>query len=166
MKRGENLRKYDHSGPTYRTRPVEYRLWSGMIQRCTNPKFVDWRLYGGRGISVCERWRQSFATFFADMGARPSAGLSLDRWPDSNGNYEPGNVRWATAKQQCRHTTRNRQITANGRTQTLVEWSELTGIKRETIADRIAAGWTEERAVGTPTTRNRSRNARGLFEAV
>lgn len=75
-----------------------YECWNGMIQRCTNPKKKHYKYYGGRGIAVCERWRK-FANFFDDMGERP-VGMSLDRYPDNDGNYEPGNCRWATAKEQ------------------------------------------------------------------
>src|ERR1035438_3468499 len=98
MRRGENLRLYDHSGPTYRTRPAEYRAWSGMKQRCTNPEFKDWMLYGGRGIAVCPSWMDSFECFYRDVGPKPSPLHSLDRYSNGDGNYEPGNVRWATSK--------------------------------------------------------------------
>lgn len=79
----------------------EYRVWKGIIQRCTNPNRASWPYYGGRGITVCDRWRYSFEDFFEDMGPRP-AGMSIDRI-DNDGNYEPGNVRWATSKQQVRN---------------------------------------------------------------
>ena len=81
-------------------RTVEYTAWIMMIQRCTNPKTRGYHRYGGRGITVCERWRNSFEAFLADMGPRPSSGHSLDRWPNNDGNYEPGNCRWATKKEQ------------------------------------------------------------------
>ena len=80
-----------HGTPTY-------RVWNGMTQRCLNPKNGRWDDYGGRGITVCERW-QIFENFVADMGERPE-GETLDRYPNQNGNYEPGNCRWATAEQQ------------------------------------------------------------------
>jgi hypothetical protein len=76
-----------------------YSVWAGMIQRCTNPKAKKWARYGGRGIRVCERWRNDFAAFVADLAPKPSPGHSLDR-KDNDGNYEPGNVRWATAHEQ------------------------------------------------------------------
>lgn len=79
----------------------EYHSWSGLIQRCTNPNSQKYPHYGGRGISVCPRWRESYAVFLADMGRCP-ARMSLDRI-NNDGNYEPGNCRWATAKEQVRN---------------------------------------------------------------
>jgi hypothetical protein len=76
-----------------------------MLQRCTNPNNTKFHLWGGRGIKVCKRWRD-FANFFADMGKRPSRKHSIDRYPDMNGNYEPTNCRWATAKQQSANSRR------------------------------------------------------------
>ncbi len=75
-------------------------IWRAMIQRCEDDKADNYARYGGRGISVCRRWRDSCESFIADMGIRPSAQYSLDRFPDNDGNYEPGNVRWATKDQQ------------------------------------------------------------------
>ena len=77
----------------------EYETWLNMISRCEDSKRPDWNLYGGRGITICSRWRSSFEAFFSDMGPRPK-GKSLDRYPNVNGNYEPGNCRWATTKEQ------------------------------------------------------------------
>lgn len=79
---------------------TEYRIWKSMITRCENPNAKHFFRYGGRGIKICARWRNSFADFLADVGKRPSAQYSIDRYPDNDGDYEPGNVRWATASQQ------------------------------------------------------------------
>lgn len=127
----------------------EYSARSHMIDRCTNPKSQMWYLYGARGIKVCERWLESFENFYEDMGARPSSFHSLNRI-NSNGNYEPSNCRWATAKAQSNNTRRNRKITAFGREQNLTQWSEETGIHIETIRYRLKHGWTPEAAVSTP----------------
>ena len=80
--------------------PSEYRSWVEMRRRCTNRNSIGYRYYGGRGIAVCERW-SSFENFLADMGKKPTPRHSIDRYPNNDGNYEPGNCRWATAKQQA-----------------------------------------------------------------
>ena len=91
---GESWRKH---------RTPEYQSWAKMIHRCTNPKAHNWKWYGGRGITVCERWRSSYANFLADMGRRPSLKHSIDRI-NNDGNYEPGNCRWATQSEQVQNS--------------------------------------------------------------
>jgi hypothetical protein len=89
-------------------RTPEYSVWDAMRQRCTNPNNPVYRHYGGRGITVCERWMHSFRDFLADMGRRPTTKHSIDRI-DNDGNYEPGNCRWATQQEQCNNTRRNKK---------------------------------------------------------
>ncbi len=88
---------------------TEYRAWVSMLTRCYNPNTKYWKHYGGRGIAVCERWRNNYENFLADMGRRPGRGYSIDRYPDNDGNYEPGNCRWATAKQQAANKRRRKK---------------------------------------------------------
>ena len=127
----------------------EFRTWTGMITRCTNPREKSWPDYGGRGIKVCDRWLNDFAAFYADMGPKPSPGHSIER-DDTDGDYEPNNCRWATKVEQMRNTRRNRHLTLNGETKTLTEWASIVGIDRRTIAFRLKAGWSDERALTEP----------------
>jgi len=126
---------------------AEYHIWSQMKTRClcsTVPGFKD---YGGRGIKVCDRWKKSFSVFLADMGPRSSVVHSLDRI-NNDGNYEPGNCRWATPKQQSANQRSNRRLTIDGVTLTLAEWAERTGMRVSTIWTRLNRDWPAADAVG------------------
>lgn len=92
-----------------KSKSMEYVSWQAMIARCENPKAKRFERYGGRGIKICERWRNSFENFLVDMGPRPSRKYSLDRHPDNDGDYEPGNCRWATSKQQASTRSKRKQ---------------------------------------------------------
>jgi hypothetical protein len=121
-----------------------------MKQRCLNKGLRIYQKYGGKGITVCERWLNSFEAFLGDMGERP-AGTTLDRYPDNNGNYEPGNCRWATSKQQNRNRNSVRRITAFGKTMTFYEWAEETGLSSDCLRQRIIyRNWTPEKALTKP----------------
>jgi hypothetical protein len=120
----------------------EYVAWAAMIQRCTNKNCAEWKNYGARGISVCSEWLESFSTFFAFIGKRPSKNHSLDRYPDKNGDYKPDNVRWATAKQQSRNTRRN-IILSNG--ELLVDAAEAAGVSIINARNRRDLGWSDDK---------------------
>lgn len=128
-----------------------YRIWTGMRSRCLNPTNHSYARYGGRGVTVCERWT-SYEAFLADMGYAPE-GHSIER-VDNAGGYEPSNCRWIPMAEQARNKRNNVWITANGITRLLEDWSRETGIAVTTIWMRInARGWTPERAVLTPVKR-------------
>lgn len=133
------------SGPS----PV-WLVWAAMIQRCSDPNCQAFPRYGGRGIKVCDRWRL-FENFLADVGERP-AGKSIDRYPNNDGNYEPGNVRWATWIEQQNNRRNNRLIEWRGESYTLANLSRMLGVPRTLISDRLKLGWSVEDAVCMPIT--------------
>jgi len=124
----------------------EYRAWCHMKGRCNDERDKSYPDYGGRGIRVCDEWQENYKAFLDAIGRRPSPTHSLDRI-DVNGNYQPGNVRWATRKRQNNNTRANRFIDFGGERLTLSEWSDRTGIGSSTIAYRIKAGWAVEHAL-------------------
>lgn len=117
----------------------EFATWTDMHTRCYNPNSTGFSGYGGRGISICDRWRESFANFLADMGPKPSRSHSIER-DDVNGNYEPGNCRWATAKEQANNKRSNRLVTIDGVTMNVSEWSVASGVSKTCIFLRLKAG--------------------------
>lgn len=126
---------------------LAYGSWSSMRQRCTNPKRRDFARYGAVGISVCDRW-SSFKAFLADVGPKPTPLHQLDRYPNPAGNYEPGNVRWATPTEQARNRRYPaRLITFDGKTLCVKDWAALTGLSTFTIRYRLNRGWSTERAL-------------------
>ncbi len=131
----------------------EYATFTQMKQRCNNPSSASWKNYGGRGISYDPRW-ENFEVFLEDVGVAPGKEYSLDRYPDNNGNYEPGNVRWATPKQQLRNTRHNVLIEFEGEIKTTSEWEEITGIHQDTIRFRLRSGWSAKDILTTPPSLN------------
>lgn len=130
-------------------RTPEYKAWIGMKARCYSPSSAAYYKYGARGVTVCERW-MTFENFFADMGKKPSPSHSIDRIDGSKG-YEPGNCRWATAKQQQLNLKNNVRLDFDGKSLTAGEWSEIVGIDAKTISSRYQKlGWTAEEALTRP----------------
>jgi hypothetical protein len=130
----------------------EYAIWRNLLSRCYNPKNPRYDRYGGRGIAVFGPWRDDFAAFFEYVGSRPSHRHSLERISNDAG-YEPGNVRWATSKEQSRNRSTNRVIKYLGREATLAAWSEELGIPASTISARLYRGWSEQKALSTSLLR-------------
>lgn len=126
-----------------------YQVYRGMISRCYDPSCEQYPRYGERGITVCARWLDSFDNFIADVGPKPSPEYSLDRI-DNNLGYSPDNVRWATSFEQMNNTRANHPLTYNNQTFTITQWSRIVGIASQTIAKRLKAGWTVERALSEP----------------
>jgi hypothetical protein len=120
-----------------------YKIWRMMRSRCYDLNDQCYESYGGRGITVCDRWKNDFAAFYADMGDPPSNQHSIDR-RNNDGNYEPGNCRWATAKEQANNRRSNIMLTLAGSTRTAEEWSTITGINPATIRQRKRRGWSDE----------------------
>lgn len=125
-----------------------YKSWRAIVQRCENPRCKKYPDYGGRGISMCSRWRNSYAFFLEDMGPQP-AKHRIER-KDNNGNYEPGNCRWATAKEQARNTRATRIVTYDGATCSLPEMCERHSLSYLLVYTRLYRGWTIEEAIETP----------------
>jgi len=142
--RGRGLAKH---GQAWKT--PEYYIWQAMVQRCTNSAHPSYHKYGGRGIVVCNRWR-AYEAFISDMGKRPSPDHSIDR-KDNDGNYEPGNCRWATLVEQANNTRANRILEIDGVSETIADWSRKCGVKPNTIVTRLRAGWSPQRAIAEPT---------------
>jgi hypothetical protein len=105
----------------------EYQSWSNAKQRCTNPKREVWHRYGGRGITMCDHWLNSFASFLADMGKKPSPRHTLER-RDNNKGYEPGNCLWALLRVQCRNRSTNVWVEHDGRRMIMADWAQEIGL--------------------------------------
>jgi hypothetical protein len=117
-----------------------------MMHRCYNPGDAGYPRYGGRGITVCDEWHDMHA-FIAYIGPRPSPQHSLDRYPDNNGPYAPGNVRWSTKREQAQNTRSNHLITFHGDTKPLIEWARAIGIHPASLRTRLERGWPLELAL-------------------
>ncbi len=146
----------------------EYETWNRMKQRCHNPDNQNYLRYGDRGIYTCQRWHSSFTAFLQDMGKIPSSEHSLDRINNEQG-YNCGhcsdclqrgvafNCRWATTKQQARNRRSNRKLTFQGKTASIIEWSEIVKIAPDTIQKRLEAGWSIKEVLTLPISRTNRR---------
>lgn len=129
-----------------------YSTWLAVKARCLDPNSIGYAHYGGRGITICDRWSASYEAFLADMGERPT-GMTLDRI-DNSRHYEPGNCRWATQSEQMRNTRVNRLLTFRGVTQSMAEWADAVGLSYPVLQSRLdQRGWSVERALTTPLLR-------------
>lgn len=128
------------------TKTSEFMAWCGMRSRCMDTNNKKYPRYGGRGILVCARWLDSFEAFYNDIGPRPSDKHSIDRI-DNDGNYEPGNCRWATSFQQSRNRSGLHRVKFQGKTMSVSEWAERTGIRRSVLYNRFRNGWSARRAL-------------------
>lgn len=135
------------------SRHPAWAVWHSMKQRCMDPNHKAWKNYGGRGITVCGRWAESFEAFWEDMGPTYQPGLEIDRI-DNNRGYEPGNCRWTTRKVNARNRRTNILVTTEYGTTTVSELAELTGIGETTLLYRIQHGWPEAALTTPPNVRN------------
>lgn len=124
--------------------------WNNIISRCRRPLNPHYKNYGGRGIGICDEWAGSFPSFCAYMGPRPTTKHTVERI-NNDGNYEPGNVRWATRREQARNTRMARLFTFNGETLAIGEWADRYGLHRPTLKHRLDSGWDVGKAITTPS---------------
>lgn len=129
-----------------------YHIWVSMKARCFRPACKAYDRYGGSGITVCSDWKDSFAAFHAWAIANGySEDLTLDRYPNQKGNYEPSNCRWATQTQQQRNRSDTIYLELHGETKPLCDWADEYGIRRGLVYDRLGRGWDVERAITSPS---------------
>jgi hypothetical protein len=133
----------------------EWRAWCTMRRRCNDPNIWNYKNYGGRGITVCERWL-TYANFLADMGRRPTPKHTIDRIDNDTG-YSPDNCRWATAVEQQRNNRRTHFLTYNGQTHCIRDWAKIVGLTEDAIGCRIHRGWSVEDTLTRPLMKGRLR---------
>lgn len=148
---GKKVGNLPKTGTHNKSKTPEHNTWLNIKSRCSlRRRLPIYKDYWGRGISVCERWLESFENFYSDMGPRPSKHHSIDRI-DNNGNYEPGNCRWATTKEQSVNRRNNHYIEFNGQRKTITQWSMLlVNGRQNSIKERLNRGWSIEDALTKP----------------
>jgi hypothetical protein len=127
----------------------EFAIWAHIKQRCLNKKHHAYKSYGGRGITVCDRWQKSFKNFLEDMGQRPSKEHSIER-SDNDGHYEPSNCVWATRKQQMNNRRCCKKLELNGKILTQKQWADKLGVSQTAIYTRLKGGMSVEQALTKP----------------
>lgn len=159
----ERVTKHGHAPFRHSQRNRTYQTWLSMIQRCTNPNATAYHRYGGRGIAVCERWRD-YRNFLSDMGERPDKNHTLERI-NNDRSYEPGNTRWATRREQSVNRSSNRLVRYDNRSQTVIEWVRELGLDEELVRARLKRGWPFDKIINTArrSSRNSPRIANGRF---
>jgi hypothetical protein len=150
---GGNIPTHGHAVGNVTTK--EYRAWDAMIGRCHRSTNISYRHYGARGIRVCKEWRDDFATFLRDVGPAPNAQHTIDRI-NTNGDYRPGNCRWATREVQNNNTRRTVLLTYDGVTLSVTQWARRVGASPRTLFGRLASGWSVDRVL---TEQHRKRAA-------
>jgi hypothetical protein len=131
------------------TKSKEYNSWSHIKSRCTNPNNAGYKWYGARGIKMHPEWVESYESFLNHVGRAPSKEHSIDR-VDNNGHYVPGNVRWATKREQVNNRRTTTYLEYNGEKRPFTEWCEVLNINYRVLRTRLGFGWTVERALSTP----------------
>lgn len=148
-------RSTKHGMGSHGKRPPEYSVWIGMKDRCRNKNSTNYKNYGGRGITVCDRWMNSFVNFLSDMGHRPSSKHEIDRI-NTNGNYEPCNCRWASRSQNQRNKRNNRMLVYDGISLPVSQWADKLGIPARILRGRIRIGWPDYLVISTPQRTRRA----------
>jgi hypothetical protein len=138
-----------HGASRRRAVTPEFKVWISMRSRCLHKKATGYKDYGGRGITICPAWLDSFTTFLSDMGPRPSSAYSIERI-NHNGNYEPSNCKWATKEEQAVNRRDNRLLTFQGRTMIAAQWAREMGLPINRIFARLRLGWSVEKALTAP----------------
>lgn len=141
-----------------------HRAWCAIKGRCLNPRHKQYAAYGGRGVQICDRWRESFGKFLADLGRRLSSEHSIDRIDNDRG-YFPGNVRWATRNEQQQNRRSNVRVTVDGVTKCATEWARLNGLADHVVLRRLKARWRPEFAVSVPVLKGGFRHAHARYAA-
>lgn len=148
-------RNFKHGHASRGSAESEYGCWLKIRQRCENPNCPDYKDYGARGISVCGQWRESFETFLADMGKKPSLDLSIHRL-DNNQGYHPANCVWADDAVQANNKTNSHILEFCGKSQTVTQWARELHMHQATLSSRLLdSGWSVERALTTPVRKCR-----------